>query len=201
MEPGHGGIGMRTKSSWSVLLVWVTLPLVLSSCTLRLARHGFDDEVLRGGRSSFALEGGGTFGRRSFAGGDVDLQLLATYQRFDFERTDAAVSHVEFRGRYLPLSAGALSPFIAGGLGVNRIWAAEKHISCRNQTICWGPGFAEERSPSTGLNPHVGAGVELRMADTPWAVIVGATREFITRADDWDLDSWRVSAGLAVRPK
>jgi hypothetical protein len=43
--------------------------------------------------------------------------------------------------------------------------------------------------------------VELRMADTPWAVIVGATREFITRADDWDLDSWRVSAGLAVRPK
>lgn len=180
------------------LLLVLMLPLLTSACTLRYAHTSFTDPALNEAKG-VAVEGGIRFWDGTLGGQRADVSLMGAYQRFDFF-TDAATSHVEARARWFPLGGGAFDPFLGGGLGIYRLNATETVLTCRGRSICLS-GPNQRRGNATGLTPHVVAGSEFGLGDSPFGLVAAISREFGGFDLAWNLDVWRMSAGVSYRPR
>jgi len=125
------------------------------------------------------------------------VALFGTYQQFDFF-VDAVATNVGFRGRWFPLQQGLVDPFVASGLGVYQLHKAERHFNCRGGGICL-TEFGEARGQATCLT-HTSQSEPSRPADVAGGLLAVA-REFGDSDPEWDVTAWRISAGLAFRPK
>lgn len=188
---------MKSIVRTAVLLVGIAFT---SGCTLRYAHNSFDDARLNDNTSGPGVEMGMTFRSYDALGGQADVMLMGTFQRFDFF-TDAMLSQVNARGRLLPWPTARVRPFVGLGLGFHRLWRTEDHNNCRGSSICLGPGLAQHLSPAGGANPHFVVGAETPLFNERTALVLDVTREFLSDPSDWNLNFWRISAGLSYRPR
>lgn len=186
---------MRTSRMGSLAVVVCGL----TGCSVAMTGASWDDSDLAEGASAVGLEAGWTMKEWATSAGTVDMDLIATYNTFEF-LTNAALMHIEFRGRYSPTTLGPVVPWVGGGAGGSKIWATTEDINCRRPSICI-EGLRSRRSPIQRLNPHVAAGFEVPLGETAFGLVFAASRELFADGNDWNLNQWRFGGGLRWTPE
>lgn len=185
---------------WRSLFAVLLASAFSGGCTVQYVGSSNADPALQEARTGVALEVALRMVRTEVGGREVDVQLAGSHQRFDFY-TDAATTQFAARARYFPADIGPVRPWVGGGLGIVRLGAVENAINCRNNCVCLVPGDLDRRSGALSLSPHVSAGAEIGLGETPLFLVGSASKVFATVAEDWSLNSWRFGIGLKYDPK
>lgn len=184
------------RHTFATILGVVALAGLLSGCTLRYAHTSFADEALDGAKGP-GIEGGVYFWDGDLGGQRADVGLFGTYQQFDFF-TDAAKSQLAGRARWFPLAESTVNPFLGAGVGVYRLNRTESVLTCRGRGICLSDR-SDQRGQATGLSPHAVLGAEVALGASPFALVAAGTREFGGFDSEWNMRTFRFSAGVTYR--